>query len=132
MKLRLLLSVLLLAGCAPAAAPAGAPATNVPQGRNAPITQQMIADAQDGNLYRVVRRLQPTWLQLPASTTGAEIGVFMDDRYIGGPDALSQIPTTQVSEVRYLNARQVRSTLADFQSVNLASAIMVTSVRVRQ
>jgi hypothetical protein len=132
LRLRVLLPALLMAAsCAPAGDPSSTPSTSAPRGRNAPITQQMIADAQDGNLYRVVRRLQPTWLQLPASTTGSEIGVFLDDRYMGGPDALSSIPTTQVAQVRYLNARQVRQELADFQSVDLAAAIMITSLRVR-
>lgn len=132
LRLRVLLAALLLAACAPAGEPSTTPSATAPRGRNAPITQEMIANAQDGNLYRIVRRLQPTWLQVPASTTGSEIGVFLDDRYMGGPDALSSIPATQVAEVRYLNARQVRQDLTEFQSTDLAAAIMVTSLRVRQ
>jgi hypothetical protein len=135
MKLRALVpcAVLLLAGaCAPAGDPSSAPSANRPHSRDAPITHQMILDTQDGNLLRVVQRLQPSWLHVATSINNATIGVFLDGRYVGGVDALSQIPATQVGEVRYLNTRQVRAELTANQSAGLSSALMVTSLRVRQ
>ena len=112
-------------------------AVSMPRGRADLITEAEIA-AAGGNLqtaFEIVQRLRPTMMRLRAGTTtgssdgrsstnvsSARIMVYLDNQPMGGIDALREIMTSQVREIRYLNANDA-TTL--FGTGHQAGAIQV-------
>ncbi len=119
------------------AAPQSTRAVALPRGRADLITEAEIA-AAGGNLqtaFEIVQRLRPTMMRLRAGTTtgssdgrsstnvsSARIMVYLDNQPMGGIDALREIMTSQVREIRYLNANDA-TTL--FGTGHQAGAIQV-------
>ena len=129
---------------APASAtadPAARTAVAMPKGRADLIIEGEIAAiaGQVQTAFEIVQRLRPTMLRLRAgSTTGssngtsstnvnsARIMVYMDNQPMGGIEGLREIMTSQVREIRYLNANDA-TTL--FGTGHQAGAIVVLGKR---
>lgn len=87
----LLLSSTLLVGCASA----GAGSASATTSDAAALTQAEIAAADVPTAYDLVDRLRRPWLRRDAAS-GAEVTVYMDNRFIGGVQALRDIPAAEV------------------------------------
>ncbi len=124
MKLLGLIPLLVLLGssCAPATAEGG------PRYRTDRIVREQLVETRQPDLYTAIQRLQPGWLQArgPVYYT---IGVFVDGGRAGDVEMLKNIPSTQVSEVRYVGPRSLHSELLGQQAAGLYAAIMVSSLR---
>lgn len=83
------------------------------------------------NLYDVIQRLQPRWLQVRAGdrsfglTTG--IVVFQDNAYLGDVDALRQISPDVAYELRWLDGATASATLTGLGSQHVAGAIVIST-----
>ncbi|HEX5870788.1 MAG TPA: hypothetical protein VFY65_10250 [Longimicrobium sp.] len=101
-----------------------------PRTRSDRLTQEEILRTQMSSMFDVVQRLQPGWL-IPQRERGlpSPIGVFMDGVRVGNADFLRQIPSSQVSEARFLSNRDVAAELTRSQQTGIGSAIMLTSRR---
>jgi hypothetical protein len=99
------------------------------------LSQEDMAAVPGGNLYEVIDRLRPRWLQIrhtmSMSGNPGQIVVFLNSTYLGGPDQLRQFQARDVLEVRYLDGPQASAQLRGYDStVHVAGAIvLVTSQR---
>jgi hypothetical protein len=97
------------------------------------LTQDDMSAVAGSNLYEVVDRLRPRWLQVrgPMSLTGAaapQIVVFLNNAYLGGPDQLRQFMPRDVIEVRYLDGPTASATLRGYDStIHVAGAIVLVT-----
>lgn len=131
--LGLLLTGATLAFSAGCAASAGAGAEGSAQAGAPRVRSNLLVrgdlEAHSGqNLYEVIRRLRPQWLQVRASrgiTGDTELVVFQDNTLVGGVDVLRQMQTDMVTSVEYLDASTATNTLPGLGSRHVAGAIVV-------
>lgn len=73
------------------------------------ITQQQISDLESLDVYAIVQRLRPRWLQVRGMSSAqgqAQIAVIVDSvRQQGSIELLRSMRGLDVRELRYLNAR---------------------------
>ncbi|MFQ5703639.1 MAG: hypothetical protein ACE5HT_06425 [Gemmatimonadales bacterium] len=94
-----LLLVAVLAGCA-----AGGASTTTPRSSSRTvITAAELAQATESNLYDVVRRLRPTWLQRRGGRGLPPL--FIDNVRAGDVDRMQSIMIETVLEVRFIPPR---------------------------
>jgi hypothetical protein len=121
----LLAASFLLIGCASAAEEGGERSrrdSNL-------ITAAEIASANASNLYDVVDRLRPRWLQNRAARTfdmqAGEIVVYQDQTYLGPPDVLRQMNLDAAYAMRYLDAATAAGTLPGIGGRRIEAAIVI-------
>jgi hypothetical protein len=74
------------------------------------ITAEELATIDAQTALQAVQRLRPNFLQTRGGSSMSitqgpvSIVVYVDQTRMGGPSTLSQIPVTEVKEIRYLNA----------------------------
>ena len=98
--------VLFLAGCASSAGSGAADASADAKGSaDSPfvITASEIQEANMPNAYELVSRLRRPWLRQD-KITGREVRVYMEQRDIGGAEALRNIPAADVAELRFYDS----------------------------
>jgi hypothetical protein len=98
------------------------------------LSQEDMASVPATNLYEVVERLRPRWLQARApmslSGTPPQIVIFMNNSYLGGPDQLRQFQPKDVLEVRYLDGPTASAQLRGYDStIHVAGAIVLVTAQ---
>ena len=74
------------------------------------ITAEELATIDAQTALQAVQRLRPNFLQtrggasMSVNSGPVNVVVYVDQTRMGGPNTLSQIPVTEVREIRYLNA----------------------------
>lgn len=95
----------LLGGCASSGAPAGSSTSGNPN----LITEEQITELESLDVYAIVQRLRPRWLQVRgmSSVQGpAQIAIIVDSvRQPGSVEVLRSMRGLDVRELRFLNAR---------------------------
>lgn len=95
------------------------------------ITREQILETGATNLYDVVNRLRPRWLQVHTTRSFSmetEIVVFQNDMQLGGPDALKQLTPEIAFEIRWLDGTRAAATLPGLMSGrHIAGAIIVST-----
>jgi hypothetical protein len=100
-------------------------------GRDASLlTREEIATISVSNLYDAVDRLRPRWLQIRSvmslGGTEAQIVVFLNTSYIGGPEALRQFDTNTVLRLRYMDGPMAAARLRGYDTTrHVAGAIVL-------
>jgi hypothetical protein len=93
------------------------------------LTQEEMTDAPASNVYEVVDRLRPRWLQVRAPMTidgQAQILVYLNQSYLGGPEVLREFEVDQVQRIRYLDGPRASGTLSGYPSdIPIAGAIVL-------
>lgn len=93
------------------------------------LTQAEIQEALASNLYEVVEKLRPRWLQIRAQTsltqTGGEIGVFINRTHQGGVEVLRSLTIDGVTGMRYMDGPQASAALRSAGGTAFAGAIIV-------
>ena len=94
------------------------------------LTREQIRAEQAVNLYDVVQRLRPRWLEVRGGTRSfnmeTEIVVFVNEMLIGGPNELRQMETTLPHEIRWLDGARATATLSGLRSGrHISGAIVV-------
>lgn len=98
--------VLLFAGCASSGGAGAADASaDAKASADSPfvITATEIQEANLPNAYELVSRLRRPWLRQDR-ITGKEVRVYMEQRDIGGAEALRNIPAADVAELRFYDS----------------------------
>lgn len=118
----LVVLVALSSACAPAAqGTGGGPARN-----SQLITTEEIKHSTASNAYVLVESLRPRWLARGSrqTLTGApEVAVYMGGVRLGGVEVLRSIATSEVAELRFLDAGAAQSR---FGSGHMAGVILLT------
>ena len=94
------IGIVFLAGCS-GATPRGG--STSPQVNQSLISASELKDSVYFNLYDLIQARRPRWFQARFLSGGvrATPEVFIDNRAVGGLDALRDIPLASVLEVRY-------------------------------
>lgn len=104
------------------------------QGTSNTLTRDQIMGVQGArNLYDVVQRLRPRWLNVRAENRSlgggqAEILVYQDQSRLGNVEMLRQLDPTLPVELRYLDAATAVGTLPGIgAATHVAGAIIVVT-----
>jgi hypothetical protein len=86
------------------------------------------------NLYEVIDRLRPRWLQMRHTMSmgagTAQIVVFMNNQYLGGPEQLRQFQPRDVLEVEYMDGPKAAATLRGYDStLHVVGAIVMKTAQ---
>lgn len=67
-----------------------------------------ITSAHQTNVYDLLRGHRPLWLHTrgASSTSGADVMVYLDGNRLGGMAEMRGIPTSIVTEIRHMDARE--------------------------
>jgi hypothetical protein len=96
------------------------------------LTREEIMGVRATNLFDVVNRLRPRWLQVRTVSSfnlSDEIVVFQNDMNLGGPDALRQLQPDVAYEIRWLDGIRASSTLPGLMSGRHIQGAIVISTR---
>ncbi len=119
-----LLSLGALWGCASTKAGTEGSRTDV-------IDREAIMGAAATNLFQVVSRLRPQWLNVRTTQSfglETEIVVYQNDMLLGGPDALRQIGPELAYELRWVDGVRATSELPGLSSGrHIAGAIIIST-----
>jgi len=93
------------------------------------ITAEEIAGIDASNLYDVVHRLRPRWLQTRAARTfdmqEGQIVVYQDQTFLGNLDALRQLNPDAAYALRHLDAATAAGTLPGIGQRRIEAAIVI-------
>ena len=96
------------------------------------ITREQILEAGANNLYDVVSRLRPRWLQvrsLRSFNQETEIVVLQNEMLLGGPEALREMTPELAYEVRYLDGTRAAAQIPGLMSGRHIQGAIVVSTR---
>ena len=96
------------------------------------LTREDIMGTGATNLFDVVNRLRPRWLQVHTVSSfnlSDEIVVFQNDMNLGGPDALKQIPPELAYEIRWMDGVRASSILPGLMSGRHIQGAIIISTR---
>jgi lipoprotein-anchoring transpeptidase ErfK/SrfK len=121
------------AACAGAATSGG----SAPRRDSTVITAEDMTKVQATNLYDVVRRLHPEWLnQRTAATVGSlnsaapaqpvDVQVFVDSQHIGTSETLKQLTISTTTSLKYYTAAEAQTR---FGAGNLNGVIQVVMTK---
>jgi len=100
-----------------------------PGQRTDTITREQIAELDVRNLYDVVERLRPRWLVVRSGMRSfsmeTEVVVFQGEMFLGTQDALRNLGTEGVYEIRYLDGATAKATLPGLGDRHVQGAIVV-------
>jgi hypothetical protein len=86
-------------------------------------------DAGATNVYDVINRLRPRWLNVRGTRSFSmetEIVVFQDQMLLGGPDELKQLPPEIAYEIEYMDGSRAIAALPGLMSGrHIEAAIIV-------
>jgi hypothetical protein len=95
------------------------------------ISRDELDTMPDSDLYEVVDRLRPRWLQprgvtsLRVTRATGQIVVFMNTTYLGGPEMLRQYRPSEIDEIRYLDGPSAAAELRGYDSSHHVSGAIV-------
>lgn len=123
-RILLLLALgLLVAGCASTGAKSGS--------RSNILTREDIMEVGATNLFDVINRLRPRWLNVRSTRSFSmetEIVVFQDQMLLGGPDELRELTPEVAFEIEYMDGTRAIASLPGLMSGrHIEGAIVVRS-----
>lgn len=121
------LAVMLLGGCA---------TTKTATGNGDPyiLTREEIMSVEGiTNLYDVVQRLRPRWLQVRASDRSfgmtTQIGVFQNQTYLGDVETLRQLQPGMAYQLKYMDGTTASNSLPGLPPGTHLSGAIIMSTR---
>jgi hypothetical protein len=96
------------------------------------LTREEILAAEATNLYDVIRRLRPRWLQVRATRSlgmETEIAVLQNEMYLGAADALREIAPELAYEIRYLEGARAATAIPGLMSGRHIEGAIIISTR---
>lgn len=88
-------------------------------GRRDVLTREEIMGANATNLYDVVNRLRPRWLQVRSTRSfnmETEIAVMQNDMYVGAAETLKEMAPELAYEIRYLEGARAATAIPGLMS----------------
>lgn len=127
-------NALILAFLASAAA-AGCASTQGTQGEEGSsnrLTREQIMGAEATNLYDVIRRLRPRWLQVRSTRSfqmETLIAVLQNDMYLGGAETLREMSPELAYEIEYMDGVRASNVLPGLMSGQHVEAAIIVRTR---
>jgi hypothetical protein len=110
-----LLATALAAGCAST----GTQSDGGGSGNPELLTREEILSSEATNLYEVINRLRPRWLQVRSQRSFSmetEIVVFQNDMYLGGPEVLKEMVPDLAYGIEHLEGSRAATALPGLMS----------------
>jgi hypothetical protein len=92
------------------------------------LSRAEIETAQVSNLYEVVQRLRPRWLDLRGTRSlglGTGVVVYQNQTYLGGVDVLKQMGRESAERLRYMDGPKASASLPGLGSQHVQGAIII-------
>lgn len=122
-----LLVPVLAFGCASS----GQGGTEDDRGRSDLLTREQILAVEATNLYDVVRRLRPRWLQVRSTRSfemGTEVAVIQNEVYLGPAAVLKEMGPELAFEMRYLDGTRAATAIPGLMSGrHIEGAILIST-----
>lgn len=102
------------------------------QGAPDVLTREQIMGAEATNLYDVVRRLRPRWLQVRSTRSfnmETLIAVMQNDMYLGGAETLKEMAPELAYEIRYMDGARAANVVPGLMSGQHIEAAIVVNTR---
>jgi len=100
-------------------------------GRSDLLTREQILGAEATNIYDVIRRLRPRWLQVRSTRSfemQTEIAVIENDVYLGPAEILKEMAPELAYELRYLDGIRAAAAIPGLMSGrHIEGAILVNT-----
>ena len=129
MNIRAWVLLSLMAGGAFLSACASTSTGNAGDSRLDLLTREQILETRATNLFDVVNRLRPRWLQVRTTRSfnmETEIVVFQNEMLLGGPEALRQMGPEMAFEIEWMEGAKATASLPGLMSGrNVIGAIIV-------
>jgi hypothetical protein len=96
------------------------------------LTREEILGAEATNLYDVIRRLRPRWLQVRSTRSlnmETEIAVLQNDMYLGSVDELREMTPELAYEIRYLDGVRAAAAIPGLTSGRHIEGAIIISTR---
>jgi hypothetical protein len=103
-------------------------------GRSNLLTREEILGAEATNLYDVVRRLRPRWLQVRSTRSfnmETQIVVLQNDVHLGNADQLKEMSPELAFEIEYLDGVRAANVLPGLMSGQHVEGAIVVRTRPR-
>jgi hypothetical protein len=118
------------AACAPAATEGGAGGTAAPSSSRSDVISREELEANASlNMYDLIQRLRPRWLNTRGTRTTAgtqlELVVYQNLVQLGNVENLRQLRPTMAQRVRFLDAQTASASLPGLGSRQVAGAIVI-------
>ena len=131
-RVRMLILAVLASAFGAACASTGATAR---EGRNPNLlTREEILGAEATNLYDVVRRLRPRWLQVRSNRSfnmETQIVVLQNDVHLGNADQLKEMSPELAFEIEYVEGGRAANILPGLMSGQNVEGAIVVNTRAR-
>ncbi len=121
-------SALLLAAVLALATAACASAAGGKGSRQDLLTREQIMSVDAQNLYQVVARLRPRWLNVRSEQSfglQTQVVVYQGQTYVGEAQTLDQFSPDMAYQLRYVDGTTASSTLPGLGSRHVAGAIII-------
>jgi hypothetical protein len=92
------------------------------------LSRAEIEGAQVSNLYEVVQRLRPRWLDLRGTRSlglGTGVVVYQNQTYLGGVDVLKQMGRESAERMHYMDGPKASASLPGLGSQHVQGAIII-------
>jgi type IV pilus biogenesis protein CpaD/CtpE len=96
------------------------------------LTREEILGAEATNLYDVIRRLRPRWLQVRSTRSFSmetEIAVLQNDMYLGTSEQLKEMAPELAFEIRYLEGARAATAIPGLMSGRHIEGAIVISTK---
>ena len=95
------------------------------------LTREEIMATEATNLYEVIRRLRPRWLQVRSTRSfnmETLIAVLQNDMYLGGAETLKEMSPELAYEIRYMDGTRAANVIPGLMSgQHIEAAILVNT-----
>lgn len=94
------------------------------------ITRAEIVEVDVADLYEVVQRLRPRWLEVRGSRSfggETEVVVYQGQSFLGGPEVLRQFDPAAAESLRYLDGPTASASLPGLGSRHVEGAIIIVT-----
>lgn len=116
-RIKILIFAVLVSAAAGACASAGSGGSS--SGRSNMLTREEIMGAEATNLYDVVNRLRPRWLQVRSNRSfnmETQIVVLQNDMYLGPAETLKEMTPDLAYEIEYMDGVRAANVLPGLMS----------------
>ncbi len=123
---KILIFAVLVSAFAGACASAGTGGS--PSGRSNVLTREEILGAEATNLYDVINRLRPRWLQVRSTRSfnmETQIVVLQNDMYLGPAETLKEMTPDLAYEIEYMDGVRASNVLPGLMSGQHVEAAII-------
>lgn len=124
--------ILALLASAFAAGCASTGGTQSEEGSSTRLTREQIMGAEATNLYDVIRRLRPRWLQVRSTRSfqmETLIAVMQNDMYLGDASTLKEMAPELAYEIEYMDGARAANVLPGLMSGQHVEAAIIVHTR---